>query len=136
MIRRPPRSTLFPYTTLFRSRGVILIHVGLGDLARIKVGGPEEPTREASPAKREREASQYGPPSRPKQRRLTRAQADGADQHEPPHALWVSDRDFSGDRAPHGVTDEHGIGNLQRVQEANCQSGVSGIVVRGRGFVG
>src|SRR5258707_3001937 len=27
MIRRPPRSTLFPYTTLFRS------HVDLGDLA-------------------------------------------------------------------------------------------------------
>src|SRR2546426_8834858 len=24
MIRRPPRSTLFPYTTLFRSRGVCL----------------------------------------------------------------------------------------------------------------
>src|SRR5256885_9975190 len=24
MIRRPPRSTLFPYTTLFRSRGPIL----------------------------------------------------------------------------------------------------------------
>src|SRR5260370_30016641 len=24
MIRRPPRSTLFPYTTLFRSRGVLL----------------------------------------------------------------------------------------------------------------
>src|SRR3712207_8845624 len=24
MIRRPPRSTLFPYTTLFRSAGVIL----------------------------------------------------------------------------------------------------------------
>src|SRR3712207_9080194 len=27
MIRRPPRSTLFPYTTLFRSRGVV---AGLG----------------------------------------------------------------------------------------------------------
>src|SRR3712207_9021415 len=26
MIRRPPRSTLFPYTTLFRSRGRILVH--------------------------------------------------------------------------------------------------------------
>src|SRR2546429_4675939 len=25
MIRRPPRSTLFPYTTLFRSEGVYLI---------------------------------------------------------------------------------------------------------------
>src|SRR2546430_12352005 len=24
MIRRPPRSTLFPYTTLFRSEGVVL----------------------------------------------------------------------------------------------------------------
>src|SRR2546425_1533713 len=24
MIRRPPRSTLFPYTTLFRSQGVVL----------------------------------------------------------------------------------------------------------------
>src|SRR5256885_3980526 len=31
MIRRPPRSTLFPYTTLFRSLGVFLIfqHVGV-----------------------------------------------------------------------------------------------------------
>src|SRR3712207_7975414 len=26
MIRRPPRSTLFPYTTLFRSEGVSLLH--------------------------------------------------------------------------------------------------------------
>src|SRR2546429_8663023 len=25
MIRRPPRSTLFPYTTLFRSHGVVLL---------------------------------------------------------------------------------------------------------------
>src|SRR3712207_7571887 len=26
MIRRPPRSTLFPYTTLFRSRAPLLLH--------------------------------------------------------------------------------------------------------------
>src|SRR2546430_8993773 len=26
MIRRPPRSTLFPYTTLFRSEGVLFDH--------------------------------------------------------------------------------------------------------------
>src|SRR5258708_26086780 len=26
MIRRPPRSTLFPYTTLFRSAGLDLVH--------------------------------------------------------------------------------------------------------------
>src|SRR3712207_7049303 len=33
MIRRPPRSTLFPYTTLFRSRRQVLVHpVQAGDL--------------------------------------------------------------------------------------------------------
>src|SRR2546427_5826003 len=30
MIRRPPRSTLFPYTTLFRSDLVVLRHAVLG----------------------------------------------------------------------------------------------------------
>src|SRR3712207_8169910 len=33
MIRRPPRSTLFPYTTLFRSRGKQAIKVGEVDLS-------------------------------------------------------------------------------------------------------
>src|SRR3712207_8291897 len=35
MIRRPPRSTLFPYTTLFRSLGwrPLLVHVGHRPLA-------------------------------------------------------------------------------------------------------
>src|SRR3989475_13027980 len=36
MIRRPPRSTLFPYTTLFRS-----VH-GLGDTFRIEVVVPSQ----------------------------------------------------------------------------------------------
>src|SRR5256885_13028970 len=36
MIRRPPRSTLFPYTTLFRSTGA-------GD--EIRRGGPRTPRR-------------------------------------------------------------------------------------------
>src|SRR5689334_24845724 len=34
MIRRPPRSTLFPYTTLFRSRSV----PGTGTVARLRDG--------------------------------------------------------------------------------------------------
>src|SRR3712207_7098945 len=38
MIRRPPRSTLFPYTTLFRS--LAEEHVGLGRVAR-----PAHPAR-------------------------------------------------------------------------------------------
>src|SRR5256885_15097786 len=39
MIRRPPRSTLFPYTTLFRSRRDEL-H-GVGDDVAVGVGGAD-----------------------------------------------------------------------------------------------
>src|SRR2546430_9812845 len=39
MIRRPPRSTLFPYTTLFRSIAVIGDHPGLAERhSRCRVG--------------------------------------------------------------------------------------------------
>src|SRR5256885_7416759 len=34
MIRRPPRSTLFPYTTLFRSREAVVLG---GDVAALRV---------------------------------------------------------------------------------------------------
>src|SRR2546422_9732014 len=36
MIRRPPRSTLFPYTTLFRS--LVLFVVSLGSVNRVWIG--------------------------------------------------------------------------------------------------
>src|SRR3712207_8381485 len=52
MIRRPPRSTLFPYTTLFRSDGTVLLidfmppRTRLSDLVRLVVGkGGKEPMR-------------------------------------------------------------------------------------------
>src|SRR2546422_8506634 len=35
MIRRPPRSTLFPYTTLFRSTGKLFIELLAGDLVAL-----------------------------------------------------------------------------------------------------
>src|SRR3712207_7018801 len=38
MIRRPPRSTLFPYTTLFRSP-IVLVHEVVGVLAAVLVEG-------------------------------------------------------------------------------------------------
>src|SRR2546427_3107513 len=38
MIRRPPRSTLFPYTTLFRSRHVLFEKHQLPVLKRTKTG--------------------------------------------------------------------------------------------------
>src|SRR5258705_6882867 len=37
MIRRPPRSTLFPYTTLFRSHQLVLLD-GAGDEERVLLG--------------------------------------------------------------------------------------------------
>src|SRR3712207_7055166 len=37
MIRRPPRSTLFPYTTLFRSKGHVERFLKQGDKVKITV---------------------------------------------------------------------------------------------------
>src|SRR2546430_13440902 len=50
MIRRPPRSTLFPYTTLFRSRS--------------RPGAPLHPGRSASPILRPVAAGRCGRPTR------------------------------------------------------------------------
>src|SRR3989449_3905762 len=40
MIRRPPRSTLFPYTTLFRSLAVLAIHQRIGKPRHVTRGFP------------------------------------------------------------------------------------------------
>src|SRR3712207_7113483 len=44
MIRRPPRSTLFPYTTLFRSvaGGCLYVGTSSGSLSGRFVGAPED----------------------------------------------------------------------------------------------
>src|SRR2546428_8434227 len=48
MIRRPPRSTLFPYTTLFRSREALpgRLRPGERPVPRHRVGGVEPPRGE------------------------------------------------------------------------------------------
>src|SRR2546430_9833388 len=45
MIRRPPRSTLFPYTTLFRSRAIIILR-GILDIVVVNPDGSETITRQ------------------------------------------------------------------------------------------
>src|SRR5258708_29948769 len=40
MIRRPPRSTLFPYTTLFRSLSAILCGQGIRSAGAGRIPGP------------------------------------------------------------------------------------------------
>src|SRR3712207_6934666 len=52
MIRRPPRSTLFPYTTLFRSRRAHAVRPGalpLDVVAAERVGGAADPGRDPRP---------------------------------------------------------------------------------------
>src|SRR5256885_12163503 len=51
MIRRPPRSTLFPYTTLFRSDDLraIVGHVGDTRLYKLRGRSIEKVTRDHSP---------------------------------------------------------------------------------------
>src|SRR2546429_5286444 len=49
MIRRPPRSTLFPYTTLFRSVPLDDIPNGCGDDDPTKILGGETGRRHCSP---------------------------------------------------------------------------------------
>src|SRR2546422_3112403 len=45
MIRRPPRSTLFPYTTLFRSNGDVPSVEGGGDLSAMNARHPSSVIR-------------------------------------------------------------------------------------------
>src|SRR2546426_7483911 len=56
MIRRPPRSTLFPYTTLFRSQRVRLHGIG-----RHGIRQPERPDPRPPEAREMRPATQHFP---------------------------------------------------------------------------
>src|SRR3712207_8821086 len=49
MIRRPPRSTLFPYTTLFRSAGGVRALVANGHDLQLSTPVPGSDTPDASP---------------------------------------------------------------------------------------
>src|SRR2546422_2025825 len=93
MIRRPPRSTLFPYTTLFRSHalGIVLVEPGEGAVVgeRVEPALLRAPEREARHQARERAAPAV------LAHRLDRlAHAQGEDGHRPlaPPAAVLVDR--------------------------------------------
>src|SRR5690349_22206582 len=59
MIRRPPRSTLFPYTTLFRSRsGVVSSPARVVAPMSVKGGSSSVTTRAPAPARSEEHTSE------------------------------------------------------------------------------
>src|SRR3712207_8731786 len=59
MIRRPPRSTLFPYTTLFRSAELVgdLTLDPLGQCGRGAGGGERDGQRAGAPDRRDRKST-------------------------------------------------------------------------------
>src|SRR5258708_13145553 len=57
MIRRPPRSTLFPYTTLFRSNDTA---TELSSFAELKKAAPTGPGTQIAAAHREKEIDAQG----------------------------------------------------------------------------
>src|SRR3989442_5628495 len=81
MIRRPPRSTLFPYTTLFRSRGVGAQHRhGAAEELGVKLGVAERRRRMARGAARRRRASRQVP-------RLRRSEEHTSELQSRPHLV-------------------------------------------------
>src|ERR671924_1959239 len=59
MIRRPPRSTLFPYTTLFRSRCVIELRRGALQDDRLRLCGGHSRSEEHTSELQSRETISY-----------------------------------------------------------------------------
>src|SRR5256885_6856388 len=72
MIRRPPRSTLFPYTTLFRSQGSILTLTSVADrtspvqrgkwVMEVLLGSPPPPPPPNVPLRSEEHTSELQSP--------------------------------------------------------------------------
>src|SRR2546427_11183745 len=89
MIRRPPRSTLFPYTTLFRSRhGGRLLLGQLQEGPRRRLGMHEGDAPTTRPPARPGVDAAGGPPPAPPPRPLEGrpAGAQGMDSPPPPGA--------------------------------------------------
>src|SRR2546430_12336832 len=87
MIRRPPRSTLFPYTTLFRSVREDVAHVLGGDLRGVRAAPIEQELRARRPA-----GGEVG--------------REAARQHEDSHDLLAVER-HAGDRKSTRLNSSH-----------------------------
>src|SRR3712207_8771041 len=100
MIRRPPRSTLFPYTTLFRSlaggaEDRVLPHAAGGRPQRLAAGrgGPRRDPRTEAAARRGHDARRGRPgPDLPPAPARRRVPAFPPTRPPPPRAAGVRDR--------------------------------------------
>src|SRR2546426_3851032 len=79
MIRRPPRSTLFPYTTLFRSRHLL---DGEQEHEQAEVR-PDEPERDVHAPLQEEEGGEQGERDDPKPPRQLRSEEHTSELQSP-----------------------------------------------------
>src|SRR3712207_7099242 len=87
MIRRPPRSTLFPYTTLFRSRG--------GRLARLRRGAEQLPEDRIADVAHHQAGDQAVPEGRQLLALRQRvARSEQADQRSEEHTSELQSRQY------------------------------------------
>src|SRR3989442_788665 len=99
MIRRPPRSTLFPYTTLFRSRGARPRAAGARARAAAR-GGPRRARGPSSQPALGRPATARGHRARARQR--SRGHPGGRAHRQPGHAHQRGDPRAAAEAEPGG----------------------------------
>src|SRR3712207_7948458 len=78
MIRRPPRSTLFPYTTLFRS---VADDAGVGHQPLLVVGTEGRDGVDLEAGERRTEGGALAQDGDPREAGLERLQADRSEEH-------------------------------------------------------
>src|SRR5205823_5813148 len=94
-------------------RRVVLVYVRIADLARVGVGGPEQPRGEPPAPEREQQGANEGPTPHAEQWRLAGTESGRADEHQAAHPLGVRDGDFCGDGPAHRMPDEHCVREME-----------------------
>src|SRR5205807_1411738 len=105
------------------------------DLARVGVGGLEQPLGEPPAPEREQQRANEGPTPHAEQWRLAGTESGRADEHQAAHPLRVRDGDFCGDGPAHRMPDEHCVREMEGVEQRHGEARVRGVVVARGGLV-
>jgi hypothetical protein len=110
-------------------RSVILIEILSGDFGRVRVGGPQHSSGGRPGAQRCGEGAEQRPARDPERERPSGAESGSVNQDKPAHPVRRRQGDGGRDRAPHGVSDEHRVGDVQRIEQRQSEPRISGVVV-------
>ncbi len=108
---------------------VVLIEILSGEFGGVRVGRPQHSSGGRPGAQRCGEGAEQRPPGDPERERPASAESGSVNQDESAHPVRRSQGDRGGDRAPHGVSDEHCVGDVQRIEQRQSEPRISGVVV-------